>query len=196
MTVNSRLKAIQDAVRELYASDNPEKDEWANWLYQNHVLVVAEQARHLAEKYAANTEIAEVCGLLHDIADAVMNRANPEHEAKSLSIARELLSAHGYNESEIALIVDDALRFHSCHNGEQPVSLEGKILSTADAFAHLKTDFYFYAIRMFKTTRTFDETKKWLVAKLERDYHNKTLFDDEKAVWKPDYETFKELFSR
>lgn len=187
---------MRDAVKVLYTQDNPNKAEWAEWLYPHHVLIVAGQARQLAEKYGANAEIAELCGLLHDIADVSAERADPKHEEKSAKIARELLSDNGYSNDEIALIVDDALRFHSCHNGEQPSSLEGKILATADAYAHLKTDFYFYAIYMFKNRMTYEESKQWVLAKLERDYRNKTLFEDEKAAWKRDYELFKELFSR
>ena len=196
MQANNRLQAIRDTIRKLYTQNNPDKDKWADWLYEYHVLVVAEQARQLAAKYGANAEIAEVCALLHDIADAVTQRKDPEHEAKSLAIARDLLAKNSYSDDEITLIVEDALRFHSCHNGEQPASLEGKILSTADAYAHLKTDFYFHAIHMFKGIKTYRESKEWILAKLERDYNNKTLFEDEKNAWKRDYDIFKELFSR
>lgn len=192
----NRTENIRSAVKDVYGQKNPDRDEWADWMYPNHVLVVAKQARILADKYDGSADIAEICGLLHDIADAITNRSDPEHEAKSLEIARKMLATNDYSNEEISLIVDDALRFHSCHNGEQPASLEGKILATADSYAHLETDFYFYAIRMFKTRMTYKESKEWVLAKLERDYHNKILFDDERKAWQRSYELFKELFSR
>jgi hypothetical protein len=45
-------------------------------------------------------------------------------------------------KSQIELVVDDAIRLHSCYDGNRPASLEGQALAAADALAHLKTDFY------------------------------------------------------
>lgn len=50
----SKLEQVQTKVRELYLSKNPKRDEWTDWLYENHVLVVAQKAHELAKKYGAN----------------------------------------------------------------------------------------------------------------------------------------------
>lgn len=73
------------------------------------------------------TELATAAALLHDIADAEIPRFDPSHEARSLELATELLSPHGYTEDEIAIVVSDAIRLHSCHDGKVPQTLEGKI---------------------------------------------------------------------
>lgn len=192
----SRLANLEQLVNDLYEQKSSNRAEWADWLYKNHVYVVADQAVRLAKKYNASEEYARAAALLHDIADAVMSRFDDNHEATSLQLARELLEKSGFKDEEISLIVDDAIRFHSCHDGRVPSSLEGKILATADSYAHLKTDFYVYATWAMGQTTPLDEVKSWVLKKLDRDLHDKVLFDDEKADLLSDYEMLKELYSR
>lgn len=191
-----RIDEVRATVENLYQTKLAQRADWADWLYVNHVIIVAQEAVVLAEKYAANAELAEASALLHDIADAFTKRSDPEHDKKSLDKARDILTTCGYSPDEIQLIVDDALKFHSCYDGEKPSSLEGKILSTADAFAHLQTDFYLYATRAFGAQKSFQDTKQWVLDKIERDFHAKICFDDERTAWKHDYMLIKELFSR
>ena len=193
---SSKLTELEAAVHALYDAKDPDREEWADWLAGNHVFVVADFASELAVRYEANEELARAAALLHDIADAKMSRFDPEHEEKSLAIARELLSKSGYSDEETKLIVDDAIRFHSCRDGNMPKSLEGKILATADSLAHLKTDFYIYAVYASATEDSLAEIKKWTLKKLERDFHAKIQFDDVREEVRGDYEALKTLFSR
>lgn len=192
----NRLKKLERKVTELYRAETPGHDDWSPWLIENHVIVVADYASTLAERYDANVELARAAALLHDIADIVMARVNVKHEAESMRIARELLQKCGYKESEINLIVEDAIAYHSCHDGRVPSSPEGKILATADAMAHLKTDFYLFACWSFGKNRTFETYKEWALKKLERDFHDKIFFDAVKTETEHDYETLKKLVSR
>ena len=178
----NRIETLTKLVRERYEAKDPNRADWADWLYENHVFVVAEKARAIAEEEGANSELAEVAGMLHDIADASMSRFDPDHEAKSLEIARELLEEVGYEASEIAVVVDDALRFHGCRNGELPQTMEGKVLATADAVAHLTTDFYDFATTALADEgKTATEIQAWLQPKVERDYHRKIAFPSVRA---------------
>jgi hypothetical protein len=103
----------------------------------------------------------------------------------------------GYSDDEIALTVDDAVRYHSCHDGQIPKSLEGKILATADALFHLETDFYIYSVWAHAGEgATLVETKEYVLKKLDRDFKNKILFDDEREKARGDYKTFKRIFSK
>lgn len=193
---SSKLTELETAVHELYDAKYPDREEWADWLADNHVVVVADFASELAVRYGANEELARAAALLHDIADAKMSRFNPGHEEESLAIARDLLSKSGYSDEEIELIVDDAIRFHSCHDGNVPKSLEGKILATADSLAHLKTDFYIYAVYAKEANTALVDIKDWVLKKLERDFHTKIQFDDVREEVRGDYEALKTLFSR
>ena len=92
--------------------------------------------------------------------------------------------------------MDDAIRFHSCHNGNVPQMPEGKVLATADALAHLKRDFYDHAIETFRADKaSVEDMKKWVFSKLERDFNAKILFAEVKEETRPDYEKLKTFFS-
>lgn len=192
----NKLERVRAKVRALYQSKNPHRDKWSDWLYKNHVLLVAKTAHELAEKYGASEELSEVAALLHDIADVEMARASAGHEERSLAIAKEVMLGAGYTSGEIALVVDDAIRYHSCHGDERPKSKEGLILATADSLAHLQTDFYIYATWAFGKTRSLEELKDWTLNKIDKDLNNKIYFEDEREAVRSDYEMIKELFSR
>ncbi len=192
----SRLQIIEDKVISLYQEENPDRADWADWLRDNHILVVADYATDLAKKHKANEELSRVAALLHDIADVKMKRDDDSHEKESLRMAHELMLETGFTKEEIKLVVDDAIRFHSCHGKERPESIEGQILATADSLAHLRTDFYIFATWALSQDNTLEEIKEWILEKIDRDLNSKILFDDVREDVMPDYELIKNLFSR
>ncbi|HEU4966495.1 MAG TPA: HD domain-containing protein [Candidatus Saccharimonadales bacterium] len=193
----SRMQNLEQAVTNLYAAKNPNRADWADWLGANHVFVVADYASEIAKRYGADEELARAGGLLHDIADATMSRFTPGHEATSLAIARELMHDAGFADKEINLTVDDAIRLHSCHDGNMPDSLEGKVLATADAKAHLLSDFYLFATWSFgKEDKSLEDAKAYTLKKIERDFHNKILFDDVREECHAAYAELRAVFNR
>lgn len=190
----TNIELLRKAVKDLYEQNLPGRDDWADWLYSNHVLWVAKVSCRLAEKYGANADLAEAAALLHDIADAKIPRRSDSHEEVSLDIARELLTNCGFDQSEIALVVDDADRYHSCHSGEKPESKEGLVLATADAMAHYQTGFYVFAVSRMRE-KSLEEIQAWVLPKLERDYNSKIFFEDERQEVTPAYETLRTIFS-
>ena len=164
----TKLDKLEEAVKKLYEAKNPERDGWADWMVDNHVFLVADYATDLANRFGANTDLARAAALLHDIADCKMSRMDPGHEDESLKMARELMIQSGYTEEEISLVVDDAIRYHSCHDGKSPESIEGKILATADSMAHLKTNFYIHAAWAFGKTKTLQQLKERILKKIKR----------------------------
>lgn len=192
----NRLKALEQKVRDMYAEKNPERAaEWADWLAENHVFVVADFAEQIAKQKGADAELARCAGFLHDIADINMGRT-PEHAQASLDISAQLMREFGYSDQDIEIVVDDAIRRHSCHGDVRPETEIGKILGTADALAHLTTDFYLFATYMFSRQRDFVGTKMWAKEKIDRDYHVKIAYDDIRQQYRHDYEILIELFSR
>lgn len=192
----SRIEKLQKSVHELYAAKNEGRAEWADWLCNHHVFVVAEQARKIAERYGADAELAMAAGMLHDIADAIMRREDPKHEEVSLAIARTLLHEAGFSDEEAMIIVDDAIRYHGCHHGNYPTTLEGKVMATADAFVHLSTDFYSFAYQIMRVEETPEEIKNWALPKLERDFNAKIFFPDVREEVRSDYVRLKQFFSQ
>jgi len=195
--MNERLEKLEQEVRKLYEAKNPNRAEWGDWLYENHVFWVANRARDLAKKYGANEELSYAAAILHDISDAVMGRFDSNAEEESLRIGWGLMRKVGYSDDEITLVIDDAVKYHSCHNDQRPNSLEGKILATADALFHIETDFYLYAMWVRgREGANLAEAKDFALKKLERDYRNKILFDDIRAEATDDYEAIKRIWSK
>jgi putative nucleotidyltransferase with HDIG domain len=196
----SNFETLKQKVAGLYESQSPGRDNWCDWLWQIHVPVVAHNARQLAERLGADAELAEAAAWLHDIADVRMARISDQHEEESLRIGRELMSDAGYSQADIALVIDDAVRLHSCYDGNRPTSKEGQVLATADALAHLKTDFYMYALWAWEkegpATEVIEGIKQWALKKLERDLNHKICFDAVREETRPDYEQLKLFFTR
>lgn len=191
-----RLDQLTKKVKALYDAKDPNRDTWADWIHDNHVLLVAKEAERLARLKHADAELAQAAALLHDVADVQMARLSEGHESASLDLARKLLQETGYADQEIATIVDDAIRFHSCHDGQRPKSSEGQILATADAVVHFTSDFYVHALWAMSSTNSLEDIKTWALQKIDKDLNVKICFDDVREQVRPDYERLKTLFSR
>jgi hypothetical protein len=125
-----------------------------------------------------------------------MPRSDSKSEDESLTIARRLMTENDYKPDEIALVVDDAILLHSCHDGKRPKSIEGLILATADSLAHLQTDYYPIATWQLGKQMSIEQMKEWVINKIERDLNNKISFDYEREEARHSYEIIKELYSR
>ncbi len=195
--MSERFTALSKAVDDLYAAKKIGRADWADWLASNHIWPVAIAAKEIAIRFGADPELAMAGGVLHDIADTVMSRFDKTHEAVSLQMAHDLMRQAGYSDEEVAVVVDDGIRLHSCHGGRQPRTIVGKCIASGDAIAHLKTDFYQFA----RTTmledehKTLEQINAWAVAKLNRDYHDKLCFQELKHELKSDFDRQLARFS-
>jgi HD superfamily phosphodiesterase len=196
MNIFKNIEQLKQQVIELYERKHPDRADWCDWLYENHIFLVADFAHALAIRVGANPKLVSAASILHDIADALMKRENFGHEAKSLEIAEQLLPQNGFSKEEIEVVVNDALRFHGCKNGQYPKTIEGRVFSTADAMAHLRSSFYNYALSSMLKTRSIEEIKKWALPKIERDYKNKIFFEDIRIEFKADYDRSRGLFMK
>ncbi len=193
-----RLDNLRRLVEEQYTSLGPDADPWTKWAYPNHVLVVAEHAEELAKTHEASIELAVAGALLHDIADSVMPRKDAAHEMRSYEIAQDLLEKAGFMPNEIEEIIEKIIKTHSCHV-VMPVTTEAKIVASADAMAHLLTDFYLYFCWQHYGTldeeESFDSYRQWLLMRIEKDFHTKIFFDDARRQVKKRYDALKLLFA-
>ena len=187
----TRIAILEEKVRALYEEKNPKRASWADWLYKNHVFLVAEEAKRLGNKYNANTQVVEAAAMLHDIADTVMQRADSTHETKSLEIAKQFLKEADFPLVEIEQIITDILPNHGCYPGHFPKTLEGKLMATADAIVHILSDFYHFSLRELRKTMPEEEVCEWFNKKLNRDFKDKIFFDDERKRISPKYKSLK-----
>lgn len=190
----TKLAKVAELVAEAYADS---QESFGRWIWHNHVQVVANLAQELSDRFSANTDLAVAGALLHDFGDAFVHRHNQEHEQISENKSRTLLQEASYSESEIDQVIQDVIAPHSCRNGNLPTTLEGKILSTADAVAHLTTDFYIqFAWMHLPENKQYPDFKAWVLEKLERDFTQKIFFQEIKDEVQYRYEALTDVFSK
>ncbi|MFZ1075112.1 MAG: HD domain-containing protein [Minisyncoccia bacterium] len=190
-----RIEKLREEVKRLYEEKRFSRADWADWLYEGHVVLVGNEARKIAHEYGGSPELAEAAGLLHDVADAVMKREDPNHEQESFRIARELLQKTGFSDDEIAIIVDDAIAKHSCHGDVRPASLEGKAMAAADGVVHMTSNFYEFAENGNLGHLSSQKVAKWALPKIDRDFTNKIAYEDLRERVRPEYERLKAHFT-
>lgn len=166
------------------------------WMWHNHVQWVADKAKLLAEKYDANSDKAYCAALLHDVGDSRLERDDKTFTSWSEAKGEEILLNAGFSKHDTKEIIELVIRPHSCHPGNLPTSLEGKILATADAMFHLQTSFFPMLCYMHRPNdaKTYEDWQVWFNEKLEREFSVKLFFKDEKAAVKEDYEALARIF--
>jgi len=195
-----RIKQIRDEVISIYASC--EDSCLREWFFEGHVAVVERYCREISQKIGADTELVILSALFHDIARAWKVREDPQLMKETLSKTEEIMKKHGYEMQEIE-VVKSIIIPHSCRtdvNGfstNKPESEEAKILATADALAHLMTDFYFVLPinRWLTAASDFYGWKKWMLEKIERDFNARIFYEEYRELATPRYEAMKTLFS-
>ncbi len=69
-------------------------------------------------------------------------------------------------------------------------------MATADAVVHLQTDFYIHATWASYKSRTLEETKQWVLWKINRDFYEKIQYDEIRMEVENDYRDLLRVFSR
>ena len=189
------IQQLREEVKKLYEEKRSGCADWADWIYSEHVVLVGNESRRIAQEYGGDPELAEAAGLLHDIADAVMKREDPRHEQESLRMARELLQKTGFSDDEIAIVVDDAIAKHGCHGEMRPDTPEGKAMAAGDGVVHLTSDFYKIAEEGLFGHKSSREISEWALPKLDRDFINKISYDSLRESVRSKYEQLKAHFT-
>lgn len=191
--MKKRLESIKEEVKALHDSSSDEC--MRTWFYEGPVALVARNAQEIAEKVGTNMEISVLASLFHDIARTWDVNDEPALMNESLGKAEELMKKHGYSDDEVEQ-VKQAILPHSCRE-IAPQTEEGRVLATADALAHLLSDFYFILpfYGWLTAIKDFDGYKRWLLEKIERDMHKKIFWDEYKDRARPKYEAMKTAFT-
>jgi len=179
-----KLDKLHKLVEKQYCQKHPNRDDWADWMYTNHVLWVGDKTKELCGRYDADSEIAVAAALVHDIADSIMPRNDEQHAEKGKDIGRKLCTEAGYTDEQIAVIIDDIVVHHSCYGDDRPSSLESKVMVAADALAHVQTDFFPHAFAQGSAFGDYDWQITWMRKKLDKDFNNKLATIPSKQVAK------------
>lgn len=187
-----RSKEVFSEVSALYQDATT---SMGKWMWRNHTQWVADKTKKLAEKYGADMEKAYCAALLHDLGDCRYERGHTSFDLWSEEKAKEILVNTGFTKDEVTEVAE-AIRTHSCRQGNLPATQEGKVLATADGMWHLQTSFFPVICYMNRpeNTKTYEEWQEWFVEKIERDFASKIFFDDERAEVQQDYEALLKVF--
>lgn len=185
-------RIVFDEVEKLYSTAST---SMGKWMWSNHTQWVADKAVELAGKYGANTEKLYCAALLHDLGDSRYERGHADFETWGWEQAKLILKKAGFRHAEREEILE-AIRTHSCHPGQLPVTLEGKVLATADAMWHLQTNFFPVICYMNRPddTTNYREWQEWFHRKIERDFGVKIFFDNERGEVLEDYKALVRVF--
>lgn len=187
-----RQAVVFAEVEKLYANATT---TMGGWMWRNHTQWVAEKATLLANKYGANVETVFCAALLHDLGDSRYERGDSRFDAWSWERGKSILKSAGYRKQQRDAILE-AVRTHSCHPGHLPITIEGKIVSTADGMWHLQTSFFPAICFMNRpsSVSTYAEWQQWFIEKIERDFHKKMFFTDEQDEVREDFDALKRVF--
>lgn len=192
--MTARLEKLRQAVDQRYRQPDPGADPWIAWGYENHTLVVARFAGEVAERFGGRTEFCIAAALVHDIADVLMDRSEEGHATRSYEIGKALLTASGFSDAEAREIIEDIVSTHSAKKSNPPRTLDGKILATADAMAHLSNDFFVY-LCWIRRDENYQDYRKWALKKVEKAYQRKLFFPEIQHEFEPRYQFLKSLFA-
>lgn len=186
------MERVQYVSKEVARLHQNAKDEgMRTWVFGNHVLIVEKYAKKIALEVGADVEICRLAALLHDIARTKGVMKDPALMRDSLDMTTAILTSTGYPDKKIRR-VKEAIRFHSCKR-TLPKTKEGKVLATADALAHLMTDFYLVFEKhpwcgVPEGKRAY---RAWARKKLERDFRLKIVFGKYRTFAAKPYEKLK-----
>lgn len=186
---------IQQRARECYAKKNSAID-WNDWMWHDHVMVVAEHAKRIAMRENANVDDVVIAAYLHDIAFSRMRKDDPRCDDDSRTMALTILQEEGISRERALDIIEHIIEPHGMH-GDIPTRREALVLATADAMAHLTTDFYrtLWEKKYLFEKKSSNEFRAWIIAKLDRDMQRKIRFEADRRIALPHYEKLHTYFS-
>ncbi len=184
---------VAQLVQNAYANSN---EDFGKWMWENHLQLVARKAEELAQNHNANVDLAVAGAWLHDFGDAFVHRHSQLHDQISALEAQKVLEEAGYAKAEITEVLEIIIKPHSCKDGSFPTTVEGKILATADAYAHLMTDFYLqFTWKHLPDNKSYLEFIDWVREKLRRDFNDKIFFEEVSQAVASRYESLLEVYT-
>ncbi len=188
---NKKSKNKIMAIKKLIANECKTLGFAPEWFYGIHLLGVEKFAKKLLKQLPkADKEIVMLGVWLHDLQR--IRGIKGDHAKIGAREAVKVLREFNYEKNKISRVKDIILS-HTCGTNLRPKTIEGKILSSADAMAHYTNDFYL--VIAVTGQRNLKEYKDWVMEKLDRNYNKKIYFDFAKKMIKKRHDIFKTIFT-
>ncbi|MFH0949215.1 MAG: HD domain-containing protein [Candidatus Aenigmatarchaeota archaeon] len=176
-----KVKQVED-----YAINEFKKKDMI-WFIDLHLKPMKEIAFELAEKLDADKTVIELAVWLHDITHVIGIKKIPhDHPKVNSDFAEKFLKENGFDENTIKNVCHCILN-HGCQDGRIPKTLEGKIIASADAMAHIKNFEMLLFAGFYLNKYDNKEVYNWLKAKISRDWKQKIMLPEAKEMIKERY---------
>lgn len=160
--------------------------------FEDHLLVVADFSKRLAEKISADIDIVELSSYLHDIAAVQDIKALPTHNTLSAEAAEKILSHEGYNCEKIEAVKRTIIS-HTSPLKLSEASPEEVCLSNADAMSQITKPVYWLYFVFSIRNLSYEDGCKWINARVENNW--KALIEPAKEMIEKEYLLVRELLS-
>ncbi len=183
------IELIQGRVR---AECQRPENVFGEAFFDQHLAVVADYGRRLAEKLGADTGIVETAAYLHDLSAVRDVSTLPDHPRLSAEIARELLAELDSAPEQIERIARCILT-HSTPLSIGQGSLEEVCLSNADAISQIVRPTYFLFVAYSIRKLGYREGRQWLLDRIEANWSG--LIPQAKDLARDDYLRARDVLS-
>lgn len=138
-------------------------------IWSHHILPVIQNAKQLAPRFDADSEIVELAALLHDYASIKDKALYQDHHIHGPIEAEKLLKRFGY-PGEKTEAVKGAIATHRASVRVEHRSAEGACLANADAMSHIEHVPSLLYLAYVHHGMGIDEGKIWVKTKLQRSW--------------------------
>jgi uncharacterized protein len=161
------VSKIRDYV---YNECNKSNNVFGPSFFQQHILVVAEYGKKLAQHFIADIEVIELAAYLHDISVIYDIGTIQNHNTLSAEIAKKILNQSNY-PSNLIQKVEHCILSHS-----SPVQIENGLveeicLSNADAISQITNPIYWLYFAFNIRKYGFEEGREWLLRRIENNWN-------------------------
>lgn len=156
-----------------------------------HILPVVRISVELAKEFKADEQVVEIAAYLHDVTRILGDKEN--HHITGAKYARDFLEKYAFDNKKIELI-EKCIKNHRGSTKNNRETTEEKIISTADAIAHIEYPIPLFYTWYGKRKATIEEGAMEIKNKLQRSW-NKIEFEYKKDELKEKYNYLMEVLS-
>ena len=161
-------------------------------MFRVHVESVVKYSESLAKKLGADIEVCVLAAWLHDIAK-IDKGPKGRHHVRGAEEAERILKNFKYSDDVISKVKHCVL-CHSSDDSFVPVSLEAKIVASADALAHF--DNFLLLVHHYFVSKNLSlvECKEKLLKKYDKSW-NKLLLPEAREIAKSKFDSINEVLN-
>ncbi len=156
-----------------------------------HIIPVVNIAVEMAKKLNADIQVVEISAYMHDVTRILGDREN--HHITGAQYTREFLKKYNIEEDKIKQI-ENCIRNHRGSVENERITIEEKIVATADAISHIEYPLPLFYAWYGKRKCTIDDGAIEIKNKLQRSW-NKIEIEYKKEELKEKYTYLMEILN-